>query len=105
VIADPLDVAVLTDHAVVLEPVLYDLLYLDGRWDPAPVVARVCRGDIALLVLGYPLEPLDAEAEHKWPRPVLDALRARMTLAEVVPAGIDQRYVYVRDDTRPCAFG
>ncbi|HEX9526649.1 MAG TPA: hypothetical protein VF951_04065 [Streptosporangiaceae bacterium] len=105
VIADPLDVAVLTDHAVVLEPVLYDLLYLEGRWDPAPVVARVCRGDIALAVLGYPLDQPDAEAEHKWPRPVLEALRARMTLQEIVPAGIDRRYVYTRDDARQCAGG
>jgi hypothetical protein len=98
VIADPLDVAVLTGHPVVLEPVLYDLLYLDGRWDPAPVVARVCRGDIGLVVLGYPLETPDAEAEHKWPRPVLDALRERMTLQNVVPAGINQRYIYALDD-------
>jgi hypothetical protein len=105
VLADPLDVAVLTDHAVVLEPVLYDLLYLDGRWDPAPVVARVCRGEIALVVLGYPLETPDAEAEHKWPRPVLDALRARLTLADVLPAGIGQRYVYTLDETRRCASG
>jgi hypothetical protein len=107
VIADPLDVAVLTDHPVVLEPVLYDLLYLDGRWDPTPVVARICHDDIGLLVLGYPLELADAEAEHKWPRPVLDALRQRMTLEDVVPAGTSQRYIYAlneaRTDAGPCS--
>ena len=71
----------------------------------APVVARVCRGDIALAVLGYPLETPDAEAEHKWPRPVLEALRARMVLEDIVPAGLDRRYVYARDDRRRCSGG
>jgi hypothetical protein len=107
VIADPLDVAVLTDHPIVLEPVLYQLLYLDGHWDPTPVVERICRGEIGLLVLGYRLELPDAEAAHKWPRPVLDALRARMTLQEIVPAGLNQRFVYTLDEGATCgtAYG
>ncbi|HLZ28640.1 MAG TPA: hypothetical protein VKV73_15105 [Chloroflexota bacterium] len=105
VLADPLDMPVLADRPIVLEPVIYKLLYQVGLWDAAPLVQRVCNGEVALLVLRYPLGSgtgLDvaADADHQWPGPVLDALRRTFVLQEVVAAGGGQRFVYVPDATR-----
>lgn len=110
VLADPLDTPVLADRPIVLEPVIYKLLYQVGEWDAAPLVARVCHGEIALLVLGYPLGSgtrldLAPDADHQWPRPVLDALRATFVLQEIVDAGSGQRYVYVPGESRGACSG
>ena len=91
-----------------LEPVIYKLLYQGGHWDATALVQRVCNGEVALVVLGYPLgtgSPSDnaAAADHQWPRPILEALRASVVLQEVVAAGGGQRFVYVPDTSHgPC---
>ncbi|HEX8966929.1 MAG TPA: hypothetical protein VF937_03550 [Chloroflexota bacterium] len=106
ILADPLDTSVLADRSIELEPVIYKLFYQVGEWDPAPIVSRVCSGEISMLVLGYPLgSPTQPaiQAEHQWPRPVLDALRHRLVLREVVPMGAAQRYVYQTDPDTACA--
>jgi hypothetical protein len=103
VLADPLDVPVLADRSVVLEPVIYKLFHQTGQWDPDPIVEQVCSGQVSLLVLGYPLGsgPADAaQAEHQWPSPVLAAFRDGLVLREVVPVGSGQRYVYAPDPAR-----
>jgi hypothetical protein len=94
VLADPLDAPVLANRSIVLEPVIYKLLYQVGQWDAAPLVQRVCNGEIGLLVLGYPLGSTDA-ADSRWPRPVLEALRSTVVLHDVVDVGAGQRFVYV----------
>ncbi len=100
VLADPLDVLVLADRPILLEPILYSLLEQDGSWDPAPMVERVCHGEIALLVLGYPLE----EVGQRFPPAVAAALRRTMQLERTVPLAGRSRYILVRDpQARGCA--
>ena len=98
VLADPLDVVVLANRPVVLEPLIYKLLYQSGQWDPTSIVQRVCSGQISLLVLAYPLE----DADDHWPLPVIDALRQRLVLDRVVAAGSGQRFVYTLDAGSVC---
>jgi len=64
-----------------------------------------------LITLGYARYRSGA-VQHDWESALspeahrqLEALRARMMLQEIVPAGIDRRYVYTRDDARQCAGG
>ncbi|HEY3064007.1 MAG TPA: hypothetical protein VGL99_33975 [Chloroflexota bacterium] len=91
VLADPLDVVVLADRPILLEPILYSLFELDRSWDPAPMVQRVCRGEIALLVLGYPIE----EIGQRFPTSVARALRQTMQLERTVALAGRARYVLV----------
>ena len=93
VLAVPLDVVVLADRPVLLEPYVFSIRYDQGLWDPGPLVRRVCDGGVGLVVLDRPLES-DIPPYHGhtlWPAPVLQALRATMLL-ERQHAG---RYLYV----------
>jgi len=98
VLADPLDVVVLADRPILLEPILYSLLEQDGSWDPAPMVERVCRGEIALLVLGYPIE----EVGQRFPPAVAAALRQTLQLERTVSLSGRSRYLLV---PKPQAHG
>jgi hypothetical protein len=92
VLASPLDVVVLADRPVLLEPYVFSLRYAQGRWDPGPLVRRICAGGVGLVVLDRPLER-DPEPYHgyaHWPAPVLRALRATMVLERQQ----DGRYLY-----------
>jgi hypothetical protein len=94
VIAEPLDVVVLTGRPVELEPLIYSLLADTGSWDPQPLVRRICQGEIKLAVLGYTLEDATQMGQGPytvWPRTVLSAMRASMRL-ETSTFG---RYLYV----------
>lgn len=92
VLANPLDVIALAERPVLFEPYLFGILYQRGQWDPAPLVARICAGEVGLLVIHHPLEE-DGGAYHGysvWPAPVLAALRQTMAL-EAERAG---RFLY-----------
>jgi hypothetical protein len=91
VLADPLDVLVLADRAVVLEPIVYSLREQDGSWDPTPMVERICSGDISLVVLGYPL----AEAQQRFPPSVARALQRTMAVEQTARLGGSQRWLLV----------
>jgi hypothetical protein len=88
VLANPLDVVTLAGRPVLFEPYIFSILQTEGRWDPAPIVDRICGGDVGLLVLDYPLEVANT-AYHgyaHWPWPIFAALEGTMhrrgTLAE-----------------------
>jgi hypothetical protein len=93
VLAEPMDVVVLAGRPVLLEPFIYNLLLDAGRWQPAGLVARICNGDIALLVLAYPLDVgarMTDGLYALWPAPVMTALQRSME-----PDGVAAtRYVY-----------
>jgi hypothetical protein len=77
-----------------LEPYIFSILGTEGRWDATPLVRQICKGDVTLLVLGYPLEQSDGrqfDGYTFWPAPVTEALRATMVL-DRQQAG---RYLYV----------
>jgi len=93
VIAEPMDVVVLAGRPVLLEPFIYNLLLDAGRWQPDTLIARICNGEIGLLVLGYPVEVgarMTDGLYALWPAPVMAALQDRMTLDGVEAT----RYVY-----------
>jgi hypothetical protein len=93
VLADPPDVVVLADRPNLLELYFSAIRYSRGEWDPGPLVRRICRGEVGLVVLRYTLDS-DARGIYQgypyWPPPVLAALRERMVL-QSEQAG---RYVY-----------
>lgn len=81
VLAEPMDVLVLADRPILLEPVIFGILQRQGMWNPAPLVRSVCDGDVKLLVLEVPLPTLAEYAPFGvpwWPEPVIRALQARM---------------------------
>jgi len=94
VLADPPDVVVLAGRRNLLELYFSAIRYIQGKWDPAPFVTRICRGDVGLVVLRYRLDS-DARGVYQgypyWPPPVLAALRERMELSKE-QAG---RFLYV----------
>jgi hypothetical protein len=93
VLAQPLDVVALAGRDIVLEPYLFSILATEGRWDPGPLVQRICAHEIGLAVLGNPLDAPGPSYQGYtfWPAPILDALRASMVL-DSVRAG---RFLYV----------
>ncbi len=99
VLADPLDVLVLAGRPVLLEPIVYGLREQDGSWDPSPLVARVCGGEVSLVVLGYPLE----EIGQRFPRAVAAAVQQTFVIEQTVRLGGGQRWVLVpRTDRSGC---
>jgi hypothetical protein len=98
VLADPLDVVVLADRPIVLEPILFSLLEQDGTWDASALVEQVCRGEVGLVILGYPL----AEAGQRFPRSVAAAMQRSLVLEESVPLAGRTRYVLVHDPSAGC---
>jgi hypothetical protein len=93
VLAEPLDVVVLADRPILLEPTIFGILQRAGSWDAGPLVRRVCGGEVGLLILGEPLDrggPGRYRYGH-WPEPVFTALRETMVL-QSQPAG---RFLYV----------
>jgi hypothetical protein len=77
---------------VLLEPYIFSILHAEGRWDPTPLVDRICRGEVGLVVVDYPLEVANT-AYHgyaHWPWPIFEALRQAMAF-EASPA---ERFVY-----------
>jgi hypothetical protein len=82
VIAEPADVIVLAGRRILLEPAHPLMVLGQGSWSPSPVVLRICRGDVGLLILGYPLESGGPEFHGylRWPAPILAALRETMVL-------------------------
>jgi hypothetical protein len=83
VLADPNDVVVLADRPILLEPLIYSIFLSQGQWNAQPLVERICRGDVGLLVLAQPIETT-AQAGIGgypfWPPPVLAALEQTMVL-------------------------
>jgi hypothetical protein len=93
VLAEPMDVVVLAGRPVLLEPFIYNLLLDAGRWRPAALVARICTGEVGLLVLGYPIEVgarMTDGLYALWPAPVMAALQDSMTLKGIQAT----RYIY-----------
>ena len=81
-----LDVVALARRPVYLEPVIFAILDGQGRWDPAPLVRRICAGQVPLLVLAIPIEPLSEfswNGQPWWPPRVMRALRARMQFSAI----------------------
>jgi hypothetical protein len=98
VLADPLDVVVLADRPPLLEPVLFSIFELDGRWSSDALISRICDGGVGLLVLNMPLEAAATYVPYGipwWPVSVMRALTARM-----IPAGqVAGRFLYVPDQS------
>jgi len=86
VLAEAMDVAVLSDHAVQFEPFAFSMLEQEGRWSSRPLVDDICAGRVSLLVLNYPIEsdinPVGLQEFPMWPRTVMTALRHSMRLDE-----------------------
>jgi hypothetical protein len=93
VLANPLDVIVLAGRPVLLEPYLFSIFHSQGLWRPDPIVTRLCRGQVGLVVSDYPLELTNPHYHGfaHWPWPVYDAIREAYA-HESTTAG---RYVYV----------
>jgi hypothetical protein len=86
VLAENVDVAVLSDHPVLFEPFAFSMLERQGRWNSGPLVDDICSGRIALLVLTYTIDsnnsPVGMQDYPMWPRSVMAALRSVMQLAD-----------------------
>jgi hypothetical protein len=89
VLADPLDVLVLADRPILLEPIIYSLREQDGAWEPRPMVARLCSGEVKLIVLGYPPH----EMGLRFPRAVAAAVSRAFVLVEEVRIGGGARWL------------
>jgi hypothetical protein len=98
VLTDPLDITVLAERPIVLEPILYSLREQDGSWDSRALVEQVCSGQVSLVILGYPL----AEVSQRFPPTVGRALQQTFVLEERVPLAGRTRYVLVRDPSARC---
>jgi hypothetical protein len=85
-LAESLDVAVLSGHPVAFEPFAYSMLEEQGRWNSDALVDDVCSGRVSLLVLSYPIEsnasPVGIDAFPMWPNSVMAALRNAMKLSD-----------------------
>jgi hypothetical protein len=82
VLADPMDVVVLADRPIVLEPVIFSIFELDGRWSSRSLVERICGGQISLLILNRSLDSIGWQfGIPAWPPSVVSALRERMALS------------------------
>jgi hypothetical protein len=105
VLAEPMDVLVLAGRQVSFEPFIFSVRLDMGRWRPDDVIARICTGQVGLLVLGYTLEvgARMTDGLHAfWPPPVMSALSKSMAL-EQVTAG---RNIYTpRPDPDPTCRG
>jgi hypothetical protein len=94
VLAEPMDILVLADKPILLEPLIFSLLVAANKWDPRPVVDRICAGDVGLLILITRLEELpqnQVRGYPMWPPPVTAALMDRMQF-DAEQAG---RFIYV----------
>jgi hypothetical protein len=100
ILADPLDVVVLADHRILLEPYIFNILSSQAGWNERPLVERICRGEISLLIVDRPLHSTQP-AYHgytRWPEPIIQILRHTM----VLEGQIAGRFLYVplRDHVR-----
>lgn len=84
VLADPLDVVSRAERGIAYEPIIFGILFDQGRFDPTPLVEDVCAGRIGLLVLNYPLGNAVRSFNEQtlWPPALLQALQDRMVPAE-----------------------
>jgi hypothetical protein len=99
VLAAPLDVVTLAGKRVLFEPYVFSIWFSTQQWDPAPLVQRICTGQVGLLVMDRPVEqpPFEFDGYSSWPAPVLAAMR-QTAVFESARAG---RYTYRL--SRPCA--
>jgi hypothetical protein len=96
VLAEPMDVLVLAGRPVLFEPYVFSIFEAEGKWEAAPLRQRICRGDVRLLVLSYPLQNAEEQSyqgQEFWPRSVLAALRQTMQFESTVGG----RYVYTAE--------
>jgi hypothetical protein len=89
VLADPLDVLVLANRPILLEPIVYSLREQDGSWDARPMLARLCSGEVQLIVLGYPPQ----EMGLRFPRAVAAAVARAFVVVEEVRVGGGERWL------------
>ena len=80
-LTDPLDITVMADRPIVLEPILYSLREQDGSWDSRALVEQICSGQVGLVILGYPLN----EISQRFPPTVGRAVQETFVLDEQVP--------------------
>jgi hypothetical protein len=98
VLADPLDVLVLADRPILLEPIVYSLREQDGSWDSAPLVARLCAGEVSLVVLGYP----PGEMAQRFPPSVAAAVQRLFEVTQTETVGGSQRWLLTPAPGRRC---
>ena len=99
VLADPLDVVVFAHRRVLLEPVAFAMLDTRKLWDPTPLVRSICGGQVSLVIVRMPLEPLSEFTWNGmpwWPPEVMRALVQRMRL----DGQVGSRLLYVVDGER-----
>ncbi|HTD79652.1 MAG TPA: hypothetical protein VK898_18595, partial [Chloroflexota bacterium] len=71
VLSESMDVAVLGDQPLQIEPFAFSMLEAQRRWSSGPLVDQICSGKITLLVLSYPIEKVPALGDYlAWPRSV-----------------------------------
>lgn len=98
VLSAPLDALALADRPILLDPYIFSILERERRWDPSPIVRRICGRQIGLLIFYNPLEYGSGQYHGYayWPASVLAALQETMVLDDR-RAGL---YIYV---PRPAA--
>ena len=105
VLAQPADVVVLAGRSVLFDPLQYNFLLGAGQWRAEPLVARICNGEIRLLVIEYSLEDgaaMTFGGVALWPHEVMEALQDTMTLDRLQ----SDRFIYTpRAATRADAPG
>lgn len=86
-LAESMDVAVLSNHPVQFEPFAFSMLEYEHRWNSEPLVADICSGRVDMLVLSYPMEsdihPVGLREFPMWPGSVMAALRHAMQFDEI----------------------
>ncbi len=93
VMAEPMDVLVLAGRPVEFEPLIFTFMEAAGYWQAAPMLTRICSGQIRLVVLAYSLDEAADIMQgqfHVWAPAIVSALRETMMLDRLEAA----RFVY-----------
>ena len=84
VLSESMDIAVLGDQPLQIEPFAFSMLEAQGRWSSEPLLDQICAGKITLLVLSYPIDKVPALGDYPaWPRSVAAALHQAMQFEQI----------------------
>jgi len=93
VLADPLDVIVLSNRPIFFEPTDFGIRERNGTWDSTRIVELLCRKQGPLIIRGYALD----DVGERWPASLVTAMQRTLVSDETVPLANRARWVYVPD--------
>jgi hypothetical protein len=93
VLADPLDVVVLANRPIFIEPTDFGIRERAGTWDSTPIVELLCTKQVPLVILGYAVD----DVGERWPASLVTTMQRTLVLDATVPLANRARWVYVPD--------